>query len=85
MLVHKFIKDGLNEEEAYDRIWMFDVNGLLIKSRSDLAGHQKPFAHESEPSKDFAKSILDIKPTAIIGVSTVGGAFNQQVIETCVR
>jgi malate dehydrogenase (oxaloacetate-decarboxylating)(NADP+) len=81
MLVKKFQKDGLSKEEAYQRCWMFDVNGLLVKSRTDLAEHQKAFAHEGEPSKDFAESILKIKPTAIIGVSTVGGAFTQQVIE----
>lgn len=81
MLVHKFQKDGLDRDEALKHVWMFDVNGLLVKSRTDLADYQKPFAHDSEPSDDFAKSILKIKPTAIIGVSTVGGAFNQQVIE----
>src|SRR6187200_1818351 len=81
MLVTKFQKEGLNREEALRQVWMFDVNGLLIKSRNDLADYQKQFAHDSEPSDNFAESILKIKPTAIIGVSTVGGAFNQQVIE----
>ena len=81
MLVKKFQKDGLSKEVAYNRCWMYDVNGLLVKSRTDIADHQKAFAHESEPSNDFAASILKIKPTAIIGVSTVGGAFTQQVIE----
>lgn len=81
MLVKKFQRDGLSENEAYNRCWMFDVNGLLVKSRNDIADPQKPFAHDSEPSNDFAASILKIKPTAIIGVSTVGGAFTQQVIE----
>ncbi len=32
-------------------------------------------------TNDFAEAVLKVKPTAIIGVSTVGGAFNQQVIE----
>ncbi|HEY2647792.1 MAG TPA: NAD-dependent malic enzyme [Puia sp.] len=81
MLAQKFINDGLSREEAYQRIWMFDIKGLIVKSRTDLGEHQKAFAHASKPSNDFAKTILDIKPTAIIGVSTVGGAFNQQVIE----
>jgi malate dehydrogenase (oxaloacetate-decarboxylating)(NADP+) len=81
MLVKKFQRDGLSKEEAYNRCWMFDVNGLLVKSRNDIAEHQRAFAHESKPSKDFAESILNIQPTAIIGVSTVGGAFTQQVIE----
>ncbi|MGB5263848.1 MAG: malic enzyme-like NAD(P)-binding protein, partial [Lutimonas sp.] len=30
---------------------------------------------------DFADAILKIKPTAIVGVSTVGGAFTKKVIE----
>ncbi|MBK9098855.1 MAG: NAD-dependent malic enzyme [bacterium] len=81
LLVKKFQKDGLSREEALNNIWMFDVNGLLVKSRNDLAEHQKQFAHDAEISNNFAESILKIKPTAIIGVSTVGGAFNQQVIE----
>ncbi len=81
MLVRKFQKEGLSKEEAYKHISMFDVNGLLVKSRTDLADYQKPFAHEGDASKDFAETILKLKPTAIIGVSTVGGAFNQQVIE----
>ncbi|WP_281299046.1 NAD-dependent malic enzyme [Flavobacterium limnophilum] len=81
MLLKKFIRDGLSEEEALNQIWMFDVNGLLVKSRTDLAEHQLQFAHDSDPSDNFAETILKIKPTAIVGVSTVGGAFNSQVIE----
>ena len=81
MLVQKLQKDGLSREEALEHIWMFDINGLLVKSRTDLAEYQVQFAHEGEPSDNFAETILKIKPTAIIGVSTIGGAFNQQVIE----
>lgn len=81
LLVQKFQKDGLSRQEALKHIWMFDVNGLLVNSRTDLADHQKQFSHESEFISDFAEAVLKVKPTAIIGVSTVGGAFNQQVIE----
>lgn len=81
LLVRKFQKEGLSKEDALEHIWMFDVNGLLVKSRDDLSEYQKPFAHDFEYTDDFAETILRIKPTAIIGVSTVGGAFNQGVIE----
>ena len=81
MLVKKFERDGLTREEALKQIWMFDVNGLLVKSRTDLVEHQLQFAHDSDPCTNFAEAVLKIKPTAIVGVSTVGGAFNQQVIE----
>jgi malate dehydrogenase (oxaloacetate-decarboxylating)(NADP+) len=81
LLIQKFQKDGLSKEEALKHIWMFDVNGLLVNSRSDLAEYQKQFAHESQFISDFAEAVLYVRPTAIIGVSTVGGAFTQKVIE----
>ena len=81
MLVKKFQRDGLTRDEALSQIWMFDVNGLLVKSRTDLAEHQLQFAHNADACSDFAEAILKVRPTAIVGVSTVGGAFNQQVIE----
>jgi malate dehydrogenase (oxaloacetate-decarboxylating)(NADP+) len=85
LLIQKFQKDGLSRKEALEHIWMFDVNGLLVKSRSDLADYQKQFAHSGEFTNDFADAILKVKPTAILGVSTVGGAFNQRVIENMSR
>ena len=85
LLVQKFMKDGLTREEALEHIWMFDVNGLLVQSRTDLADYQKQFAHKGVFTNDFAEAVLQVKPTAIIGVSTVGGAFNQQVIENMCR
>ncbi len=81
LLVQKFQKDGLSREEALEHIWMFDINGLLVQSRTDLADYQKQFAHNGAFTNDLAAAVLQVKPTAIIGVSTVGGAFNQQVIE----
>jgi malate dehydrogenase (oxaloacetate-decarboxylating)(NADP+) len=81
LLVQKFQKDGLSREEALEHIWMFDVNGLIVNSRNDIADHQKQFAHEYETINDFAEAVLRVKPTAIIGVSTAGGAFSRQVIE----
>ena len=37
------------------------------------------------PTRDFVAAIESIKPTTIIGVSTIGGAFNQKVVETMSR
>lgn len=81
MLVNKFMKDGLTREEALSQIWLFDINGLIVKERTDLLEHQLQFAHEAPLCSSFADAVLLVKPTAIIGVSTVGGAFNQEVIE----
>jgi malate dehydrogenase (oxaloacetate-decarboxylating)(NADP+) len=50
-----------------------------------LADFQKPYAHPHRSVKDFTEAIESIKPTAIIGVSTVAKASNQSVIEAMAR
>src|SRR5580692_7369430 len=77
--------EGLAPDKARERIWLFDINGLVESTRADLADFQKPYAHAHSPTKDFAAAIESLKPTAIIGVSTVAKAFNQRVIETMAR
>ncbi len=81
LLCTALVEEGLTLEEARSRVHMFDVNGLLEPSRTDLVDFQKIYAHPHAPCKDFVAAINDLKPTAIIGVSTIGGAFTQQVVE----
>jgi malate dehydrogenase (oxaloacetate-decarboxylating)(NADP+) len=73
---------GLNIHEARRRNALFDVNGLLVTSRADLAEFQKPFAQDCAPITTFVEAVKALKPTGIIGVSGVPKLFNQQVIET---
>ena len=77
--------EGLSQDEARARIWHFDANGLLEPSRTDLFEFQKPYAHPHAPSRDFLSVIEDLKPTAIIGVSTVGKAFTRPIVEAMAR
>ena len=39
LLVRKFQRDGLSREDALQHVWMFDVNGLLVRSRNDLTDY----------------------------------------------
>ncbi|MFO0997424.1 MAG: NAD-dependent malic enzyme [Alphaproteobacteria bacterium] len=85
LIAKAMAEDGLSEEAARRRCWLFDVNGLIESTRRDLLDYQKPFAHAHAPAKDFVAAIESLKPTAIIGVSTVAKAFNQKVIEAMAR
>jgi malate dehydrogenase (oxaloacetate-decarboxylating)(NADP+) len=76
---------GLSQDDARSRISMFDIEGLLEPSRKNLSEAQKVYAHKQAPSKDLVKTIETLKPTILIGVSTKGGAFNQQVVEAMSR
>jgi len=85
LLCSALVKQGMTLKEAQSRVYMFDVNGLLESSRKDLFDFQLPYAHQHAPTRDFVAAIESLKPTTIIGVSTIGGAFNQKVIEAMAR
>src|SRR5208282_3139179 len=85
LLTETIALEGISPEKARTHTWLFDVNGLLESSRNDLADFQKPYAHPHAPAKNFVDAIESIKPTTIIGVSTVAKAFNQRVIEAMAR
>ncbi|MFP5228674.1 MAG: NAD-dependent malic enzyme [Acidobacteriota bacterium] len=85
LLCSALVVQGVTLEKARSQVYMFDVNGLLESSRTDLNDFQQPYAHPHARTQDFIAAIQSIKPTTIIGVSTVGGAFTQGVIETMSR
>jgi malate dehydrogenase (oxaloacetate-decarboxylating)(NADP+) len=66
-------------------MWLFNTGGLIESTRTGLTGFQKDYAHPHPPITDFAAAIEALKPTAIIGVSTAAGAFDQRVIQTMAR
>jgi malate dehydrogenase (oxaloacetate-decarboxylating)(NADP+) len=74
--------EGLSEEQARSRIWMFDLNGLLENTRSDLIAEQKVYAHEHTPTRDLVAAVNSLRPSILIGVSTIGKAFSRTVVET---
>jgi malate dehydrogenase (oxaloacetate-decarboxylating)(NADP+) len=73
--------EGMDLAEARKRNALFDINGLMVTSRTDLADFQRPFAQDHEPVAAFVDAVKALRPTGIIGVSTVPKLFNQQVIE----
>jgi malate dehydrogenase (oxaloacetate-decarboxylating)(NADP+) len=85
LLTAAMTADGLSDEQARSRISLFDVNGLLEPSRTDLVDFQVPYAHQHAPTHDFVAAIESLRPTAIIGVSTIGRAFSQAVVEAMAR
>ena len=85
LLCSALVAQGMTLKDAQSRVYMFDINGLLESTRTDLVDFQKPYAHKHAPTRDFVAAIESIKPTTIIGVSTIGGAFTQKVIEAMSR
>src|SRR4030088_1331809 len=85
LLCTAMVQEGLTLKQAQSHVYMFDINGLLEDTRTDLFDFQKPYAHRHAPTRDFVAAIESIQPTTIIGVSTIGGAFTQKVVEAMWR
>jgi len=72
---------GLAPQAARERCWLFDSRGLVVRDRGDLAAHKRPYAHDHPGCTGFAEAVRRLRPTAIIGVAAVGGAFTREVLE----
>lgn len=85
LIVSALVDQGLSQEEARIRCWFMDSKGLVVKTRSDLAEHKLPYAHDYEYLSDFLSAAKSLKPTAIIGVSGKPRTFTRQVLEAMAR
>ena len=81
LVVSALTQQGLSAAEARSRCWLVDSQGLVVKSRSDLAAHKQHYAHDHPPIPDFLSAVKVLKPTAIIGVAAVAKTFTQPVLE----
>jgi malate dehydrogenase (oxaloacetate-decarboxylating)(NADP+) len=82
LVVSAMIAEGLSEADALRRDWLVDSRGLVVKNRENLTDHKLRYAHDHAPVGDFLSAIHTLKPTAIIGVAAVGGAFTAEVLQT---
>lgn len=82
LTVAAMVAEGLSEKQAQERVYMFDVDGLLSTRREGgVPEHAKNFGKDIEPEKDFEACVAKIKPSCLIGCSTVGGAFTTNVLQ----
>ncbi|XP_025936019.1 NADP-dependent malic enzyme isoform X1 [Apteryx rowi] len=81
LIVMAMEKEGVSEDVAIKRIWMVDSKGLIVKGRASLTSEKKRFAHEHEEMKNLEDIVKDIKPSVLIGVAAIGGAFTKQILQ----
>jgi len=85
LLVTAMMGEGLSREDARSRIALFDRQGLITTDRGAMHDYQRQFAQRHAPIADLTGAIEALRPTGLIGLSTVGGAFDQRVIEAMAR
>jgi malate dehydrogenase (oxaloacetate-decarboxylating)(NADP+) len=80
LMTSAFVDEGLSLEEARRHLWFVDLNGLVVKQRTDLLDHNLPYAHDVKPM-GFVEAIDAIRPHVLIGATGAPGTFGRAVIE----
>ena len=83
-------REGLSREEAKQRVWLIDINGLVTDDMDGLPDYQQEYARHAAEVADWAKTdgkigllevVKQVKPTILIGTSTDHGAFTEDVVK----
>jgi malate dehydrogenase (oxaloacetate-decarboxylating)(NADP+) len=82
LVVEAMVAKGVDQAQARRRCWLFDSRGLVVKQRAELATHKQAYAHEHAPAGSLLEAVKALRPTAIIGVAAIGGAFTEDVVRT---
>jgi len=78
---------SLSEEDAGSRFWLIDKSGLIKESLGDkIRGEiEQSFIRDDDDWADGEIGLLEVvkkvKPTVLIGTSTHGGAFTEEVVK----
>ncbi|XP_075058804.1 NADP-dependent malic enzyme [Mixophyes fleayi] len=81
LIIMAMEKEGTPRDDAIKKIWMVDSKGLIVKDRSSLTHEKERFAHPHKEMKSLGDVVKVIKPTVLIGVAAIGGAFTEQILQ----
>jgi len=86
------VREGLSKEDAARRFWCVDRQGLLTTDMTDrLRDYQVTYARPAAESKGWkhgedgsavglAEVVHRVKPTMLVGASTVSGSFTEAIV-----
>jgi malate dehydrogenase (oxaloacetate-decarboxylating)(NADP+) len=82
-LMSFFALQGLAEQQARERVWFVDSQGLIYDARGRMAEHKRQFARKDyagPPLTNLVDIIEYVKPTALLGLSTTKVSCMSRVI-----
>ncbi|MBM5800869.1 MAG: NAD-dependent malic enzyme [Cyanobacteria bacterium K_DeepCast_35m_m2_023] len=94
-LQRQLVAAGLSNDQACRQLWALDRPGLLVQGMAGLSPAQTALARDPHEVQqwpcdvqgriDLLTVIEQVRPTVLIGTSTVAGAFSQTIVEAMAR
>ncbi|GGY98754.1 NAD-dependent malic enzyme [Streptomyces poonensis] len=84
------VRAGRTPEQAASQVWLVDKDGLVSDDMDGLPDYQSAYARPAEEVRDWPRTdgridlltaVRQVRPTILVGTSTVHGAFTQEVVE----
>jgi len=95
LLTAELVRAGVPPQEARRRTWIVNRGGLIHTGRTDIKDEQRVYAHPWEDVRSWAPNsegkigleevVREARPTVLIGLSTLKGAFTESMIRTMAR
>ena len=80
ILCQEMTHSGVDEKIARKNLYLFDSDGLITVDREDLSEANLKYAQQVDVETNFSAAVEKLKPTIVIGVSGVGGAFEEKMV-----
>ena len=92
LLLHAMVEQGLPEDDARRLFFAVDRYGLLVDGMPDITPAQRPFVQRRDAVAGWTLQkpgeiglfdvVVNAKPTVLIGVSGIAGAFTEAAVRT---
>jgi malate dehydrogenase (oxaloacetate-decarboxylating) len=91
LIVAAMCEVDLDQQAAWDRVWLLDRPGLLTSDMAGLADYQQPYAKDPghvagwrgpDGSIGLTEVVANLHPTMLVGTSGVSGAFTEDIIRS---
>ena len=86
-IYQEMLQQGLSENEARNRFYLVDKQGLLFDDMDDLTPEQKPFARKwtefnnANELTNLEAAVKAVRPTILVGTSTQPNTFTETIVK----
>ncbi|WP_270465634.1 MULTISPECIES: malolactic enzyme [Fusobacterium] len=86
-IYQEMLQQGLSENEARNRFYLVDKQGLLFDDMDDLTPEQKPFARKrtefnnANELTNLETAVKAVRPTILVGTSTQPNTFTETIVK----